>query len=112
MGIKELRSECLKWQAAIGLKDWKIKVVWGVPTKEPDYWKGEIDLTSQANSWWQAEESRGIIAIYKKCEDPLGALVHELIHVRLEGHHEPYKKSYDIMYERGINAITERLLGR
>jgi hypothetical protein len=109
VGIKQLRQECVRWQHALDLKDWKIKLVWGVPTQEPDYWKGEMALDAQANSWWQPEESRAIIAIDRKCEDPVGALIHELLHIRLEGHHEPYRKKYDIMYERGLNAIVESL---
>lgn len=111
MGIRELRKESEKWQTRLGLKEWDIRLVWGIASDQPDYWSGEIDHGVDANSWWQAEECRAIISIDKECADPLGTLVHELVHIRFEGHHAPDKRRYDPLYERAINATVAALLG-
>jgi hypothetical protein len=109
MRIAELRADMERLQAILGLTEWKLRLVWGRPRADPDFMKGEIAADCEANCWWSVENSTALIAIWRGVKDPLLALKHELLHLRLEGHHAPEKKKYDAHYERAINAIASAL---
>ncbi len=109
MNISQLRAESERLQVLLGLTEWTIRTVWGKPRPEPDFMKGEIGTDCEGNSWWSIENSDAVIAVWRGCADPLLTLQHELLHLRLEGHHAPEKKKYDAHYERAINAIASAL---
>ena len=87
--------------------EWKINVKWGTPAEQPDYDKGEMDEGSVGNALWHPEECEAWIYLQRGAGQLEETLLHELLHIRLEGHREPVK--YDAMYERAINAITAAL---
>lgn len=111
MGIRQLRVLAKEWQAKLGLTEWEIKVAWGKLSDSPDPAKYEMYPDCEGNTWWFTEDFRVIILIRKGCEDLEGTLVHELLHVLIEGHRTAPAK-YDPLYERAINKLTKALLRR
>lgn len=106
MTIRDLRKACKDYQNKLRLTEWQIRVVWGRVCDQPDYWAGEMDRDCEGNAWWSVEERRAIILLARASRTPLETLKHELLHLRLEGHHDPAKKRYDEHYEWGLNAIA------
>jgi hypothetical protein len=106
MTIRELRRKASEYQIKLRLTEWDIRVVWGRPSDQPDYWADEMDRDCDGNAWWSVEERRAIILLSRASIAPLETLKHELLHLRLEGHHAPEKKRYDQHYEWGLNAIA------
>ena len=101
MKIGELRKVAKEWQSRLGLDHWKIEVRHG---KE-----GEMDPSWCACVTWSCEYHSAFILVHKNhCTEH--SIVHELLHVRLEGHLvKPLK--YDSMYEFSLNHITDTLIG-
>lgn len=60
-------------------------------------------------SWWHTEELRGYVEIAPRASDKEGTLVHELLHIVLQGHSE-LPEGYDVELERAINRITGALV--
>ena len=108
MKIAELRKDARAWQERLGLTEWQIQVNWGKPSQQPDYSKGEMDAGSVGNACWHTEECRAWIYLRRGSEHLRETLVHELLHIRLEGHREPVR--YSPLYERALNAIVAALL--
>lgn len=96
MNIKELRAHLVHWQHKLNLADWRISIKWGAPGHQ---------------GWcsWHPEEQYGEIQINKSTLDPVSTLVHELLHIVLEGHQE-HTREYSIPFERAINKIAAALL--
>jgi len=107
LGIRYLRKVCREYQIKLRLMEWDIRVGWGREVDDPDYWAGEMDRDCEGNAWWSVEERRAIILLAKGSSAPLETLKHELLHLRLEGHHDASKKRYDEHYEWGLNAIAD-----
>lgn len=107
IGIRELRKAAQEYQALLGLTEWTIHVRWGEPAEKPDYDKGQMDEGSVGNALWHAEECEAWVYLKRGAPDPQATLLHELLHIRLEGHKQPVR--YDAMYERAINAIASAL---
>jgi hypothetical protein len=108
VSIGELRSELARLQPLLGLTEWQIRVQWGKPSERPDYSKGEMDAGSVGNACWHTEECRAWIYLRRGSDNLRETLIHELLHVRLEGHRENPMR-YDALYERALNAIAAAL---
>lgn len=100
MTIRELRKECRKWQDLLGLSQWKIELRWATRTEAKE---------AQGSAVWHPDEERAWIVV-SRTSDQRATLIHELLHVRWEGH-KPYG-GYSVHQERAINAITAALLSR
>ncbi len=113
MTIRELRQEARVWQEKLGLHEWTLIVRWGKQPPsgmEPDPTKFEMMLNCDGNALWSPENASALILIDKKAPGKRHTLVHELLHVRFEGH-QPKPKKYDPLYERAINVLVAALLG-
>lgn len=109
MKIRDLRKRAKYWQGRLGLKDWNVAVHWGVKTPgNPNPWNCEMTEDSVGNSTWSVEEAKAVILLDKRAPEVEETLLHELMHVRMEGH-APIGK-YDAHYERGINALVKALM--
>jgi len=108
MTIRELRGHAASWKKRLGLREWEIQVHWGSPSKAPDPSQLEMSEDCDGNAWWFTEESHALILINKRSQIPLETLIHELLHVRLEGH-KPAPGKYDPLYERALNTIAKEL---
>lgn len=107
MGIRELRRKAEEYRQALGLTEWVIRVSWGRPSENPDYSKGEMDADATGNACWHTEECLAWIYLRRGSDNLLETLIHELLHIRLEGHRDPVR--YDPLYERALNAIASAL---
>ncbi len=99
MRIAELRETCRYWQTELGLTDWRIHL------RFPK--AGEISQEYAGHTYWKPEYPEGLIIVDRSA----GAhtIVHELLHIRLEGHRIACKR-YDPLYERALNCLAEALL--
>ena len=100
MTLKEMRRECALWQDKLGLQQWKIEL------RHPH--KGEMPEEWAACVSWSAEYASARILIHRK-HMTLHAMVHELLHVCLEGYNER-PRTYTPQYELALNKLTEALL--
>lgn len=113
MKISELRLAAGEWQARLGLHEWELLIAWGKKAQPgclPEIKKLEMDDDCEGNCYWQPEHPFGIILLRRKSTAHLHTLVHEMLHLRLEGH-QNQPNDYDPLYERSINALTAALLG-
>lgn len=109
LSIKEIRKEATHWQRELGLGDWEIQVNWGRPAAVPNFDKGEMEADSVGNVCWHTEESVAWVYLRRGAGNVQETLVHEMLHVRLEGHREAPMR-YDPLYERALNAIATALV--
>ncbi len=108
MTITALRKSAVEWRDKLGLSEWTIHVAWGNPVDgDPDLEKGEMSRGCVGNTWWHTEESRAVIVLHRG--QGLDTLIHEMLHIRIEGH-RAYPLKYDPLYERAINCITAALM--
>ena len=107
MTTYQLNQAANRWQRVLGMSEWEI-VVKLAPGREMVQ-DGE---PLEGSAWWIPESSppSAEIKIRARSERQEETLVHELLHVRLEGHKAVRK--YDPMYERGLNAIASALMVR
>jgi hypothetical protein len=101
MPIKKLRGLCQLWQSRLGLKDWAITVRYGKPS--------DMTPSCVGNSSWEPDQQTAEVIILRPRyipHDIEGTLIHELLHVRFEGHRAP---KVDTHLERAINAVTTAL---
>jgi hypothetical protein len=99
--LEELRATCLRWQAILQLRDWRIKVEFG----RPEDMAGELGEVV-----WDAEDATAKIKIAPNQKRPEATLVHELLHVRMEGH-APNDGTHEVGYERNLNHLQRALMG-
>ncbi len=97
MKIAKARTLCLEWQKRLGLTEWFVAVKWG---KLPE---GEA-----ANIEWN--HGRLTAEMTLRRGEGEHTVVHELLHLRLEGHSEPHPENLD--YERAINVLATVLIGK
>lgn len=109
MTIRELRKCAHGWQVALGLTEWKLTVAWGKPAADPNPARLEMSEDCEGNAWWFTEDSHALILIRRRCTEPEETLVHELLHVLIEGHRAAPAR-YDPLYERAINKLTAALV--
>lgn len=107
MTLKRLRTLAKKWIVALRLTDWEIDFKLVPNTEELGKCAGTCV--------WQTEYKTATIEIAG--DQPPGeieeTLIHELLHLALEGHKPLTQKyKYDAMYERGLNVISEALAAK
>ena len=107
MTLKRLRTLAKKWIVALRLTDWDIDFKLVPDTEELGKCAGTCV--------WQTEYKTATIEIAG--DQPPGeieeTLIHELLHLALEGH-KPLTQNYkyDAMYERGLNVISEAMAAK
>lgn len=103
MKLQELRATCKQWATKLGLAHWKISIRW-MNEEESEEHPGINGFC-----YWSADHTHGWIRISKDSEDILHTTIHEILHLRLDGHLPmTYKKSVPL--EVTINALTAALL--
>ena len=106
MKLRELRRLLKIWAKRLRVDDWELNVKWG----KPDNMTGE---GVQGNIFFEPEFRRALIVLlalkYREEEgdSPEEDLIHELLHLVLQGHGTRMK--YDAMFERGLNQIAHAL---
>ena len=107
MNIRQLRKLLEFWVEILNLPEWKIEVKWGT--------KKNLEECVGRN-YFSIEELDSLILIDKNGDDIEGTLVHELLHLVLDGHRDvDLTNKYDPMLERAINrtaAAMIKLVGR
>jgi hypothetical protein len=99
MKLRTTRSLCKYWQAVLNLPEWTIKL------RRP-----EKDECSDAIAWiyWSPEELTATLVMRAHAEED--SLVHELLHLVLDGHKNYASELYSELHERSINRITASLI--
>lgn len=99
MTLAILRSRLTYWQHRLNLPEWTIRVNWGSKREMGD---------SVGLCLWHTEEQAAIVKILRGQPDTEETLVHELLHIVLQGHDE-LKDDYSVNLERAINRIAHAL---
>jgi hypothetical protein len=101
--IRAARRILAEQQARLGLHEWVIHLAWGG--------KDEMD-GMDGTCIWLPEYAQANIHLNRMQPDAEipRTIMHELIHVCLQGH-APHTGKYSEMMERGINRIVDALLG-
>jgi len=97
MSLRDLELRTAYWQGRLNLREWRISVRWG-SAKE---FHGRI--------WWNTEELTATMEINKYTKNKEETLVHELLHLVLQGHEE-LTAEYDVNLEKAINRIAAALI--
>ncbi len=106
--MADLRRDLAFWQAALGLQHWRIDLKRGVPVKgEAKPFTAELPDNWVGATWWTVEDPNVVISIRKG--EGTHTLVHELLHLRLEGH-RPCPARYNPHYERALNHLADALM--
>lgn len=90
------------WQRVLRLGDWDITVR-TVPSRDLIYLDGD---PCDGLTHWNTENMEADIKLRRGVGEEV--LVHELLHVALDG--EGGQKEYNALYERGINRIAGGLM--
>lgn len=105
MTIAEVRSAAAYWAERLRLNDWEITVQFA-PTETMD------SHESDGLAMWSAEHRTAVILLRRKQDDLEQTIVHELLHVALQGHvPQTASDTYDVAEERSINAIADAMTG-
>lgn len=106
MTTRNLNSRILSWALELGLADWAIEGTFVKETQSPD---------TCAEISWQPEWKEATIC-FRKEQHLLKTgrsmdhfIVHELLHLLLEGH-KPITTEYDPSYEAALNTIASLLV--
>lgn len=112
MSIRELRRRLKFWQAQLGLKDYAINLHWGTFVEKPigDINFDELEICEDLDGWidWSTEHAYADLVMRKRNAKE-ETLVHELLHLKLEGH-KPRPGKYDPLYERALNDLARALI--
>ena len=113
--ISRLRAFTEAWASRLGLGDasdggWEISVLWATKTHESS---GLIDADCAGSCSWMVEHKQAFIYVSRRMNadwpEIQETLLHELLHIRLEGHLDRAKR-YDAHYEHAINYLSKMLL--
>ncbi len=113
--IKSIRDLVSYWQrgseqGGLGLQDWRIQTAW-YREKERESPLLELDEVAAILWWPESRFAKLRIRRRRDLEDYEDDVLHELCHLRLEGH-KPCVHGRDPQYEWGLNAIVEALLAK
>lgn len=105
MTLKALRELGRRWQAHLRLADWTIKFdfMTKAHSKEHPEWNGFVV--------WDDQHHSASIRISKDAQDITHALVHELMHIRLEGHVPMEEANTSSNWEFVMNTMATVLTG-
>lgn len=104
MTLRELRKCAARWQEALNLREWKIRVDWGTGDESPE--SGPVVGCCQ----WNAEELQAKIHITRGSVSQEETLVHEMLHIVYQGHLEAVPEEYDVHLERALNRTAAALV--
>lgn len=93
----QIAKQCKYWQRRLGLREWSITVEIVSKTNMP-----KVLGTCR----WSTEETSALIELREDADE--STLVHELLHLVIDGH-KVYKR-YSPPTERAINRIAAALL--
>lgn len=108
MTQRQLNKLVKTWAHRLGIDDWKITTLF-----KSEYEMGE----NEGLCYYYTEYRRAEIHILRECDREEGCdsientVVHELLHIVLEGHKPRLEGQYDAMFERGLNVIASVLIG-
>jgi hypothetical protein len=105
MTSRQVIAHGKRYMQLLGLTEWtgEFRVVRGLKDADGTYLDGQ--------SWWSPEERWCSIRVASGLSNEAThlTLIHELIHVALEGHLPPMTHDYDAGYEFGLNRLTKAL---
>jgi predicted metal-dependent hydrolase len=97
--LPKLRERAAYWQDRMNLREWQITVRWMTPKDG----KGNVGHCA-----WATEQLQAEIAIRAREPNQELTLVHELLHLAIQGHGN--YETYDVHVERAINRIAGALM--
>jgi len=105
-----LQSRCDYWLARFGMAEWI-----GMRPKEPGVPRVRVLVRSKkkmgesvGSCLWNAEECTAMIELLRgQGED---TLIHEMLHLVLEGHTNYEETKYSQMHERALNRLADAYL--
>lgn len=104
MTLSQLTTRCGYWADRLNLREWSIKVQFG---SKRSIHRG-LGFDAYGCIEWDTEALTAAITLQRGCKDQESTLVHELLHLVLEGHGEV--KDHDANTERAINRIAAALV--
>lgn len=106
MYLKDAKKLIAYWQTELNLRNWKIDIQWA-----PAHEMSHDDAI--ASIWWFTEDEIAHVKLVKAavCSDDIfeETIVHEMLHLRLEGH-RTIEKRYDPQYELALNRLAALLV--
>lgn len=103
MKLQELRAFCKLWAGKLGLSHWRIIIRWMTAEEEEEF------PNINGFCFWSPDHTHGWIRISKDSEDIRHTVIHEILHLRIEGS-APMTGKKNMPLEVCINAITAALL--
>lgn len=104
MTSRELARLGRRYMRDLGMPEWNAE--FRMCRKLTDDKGNPLDGRSE----WHAEERRCWISVCREAQAVEETLMHELLHVLLEGHLTPLKRDkYDPDYELGLNRLAKTL---
>lgn len=100
MTISEAREKLAFWRNVLNLPEWTIAIAWGSKREMGD---------AVGTCVWSPEEMVADIRLARRQDNPEQTIIHELIHVVLDGH-KAMNGKYNEMQERAINRLADALL--
>ena len=105
MTIQSVREAAAYWAEKLRLNDWEITVQFADNATMNKH-------ESDGLAMWSAEHRTAVILLRRKQDDIEGTLVHELLHVAIQGHiPQTAEDQYDVAEERAVNSIADALVG-
>lgn len=99
MNLRELKGQLEYWQARLNLREWSITLQWLTPKEAREF---------HGLCAWSVEDLTATIKLWQRSPKLEATLVHELLHLVLQGHRE--YETYDPTLERAINRISAALM--
>lgn len=93
MTLAVLQQLGREWQEKLNLREWSISYSWGAKGLE-------------GCCFWHPEELHADVEVSRRARAKEQTLVHELLHVVLQGHLPCPGGEYDVHLERAINRIS------
>lgn len=101
MTLKAMKEFAATWQSNLRLQEWDIKYRW---MKKEEQSSDEF-VNCNGFCVWNAQHKTAAVIISKSAESVHFTVIHELLHIRLEGHQE-LEGGTDIQLEVTINSLT------
>jgi Zn-dependent peptidase ImmA (M78 family) len=99
MTLPNLRDRAVYWRDRLNLREWAITVRWMVAKDGKE---------NVGHCTWNTERLTAEIAMKRREPDQESTLVHELLHLVMQGHGN--YEVYDVHTERAINRIASALM--
>ena len=109
MTSRDLARMGHRYMRLLGLDEWIRGATFKLVRDLKDSEGGELFATC----WWHTEERKCEVIVSAGMDErnTRSSLIHELLHLRLEGHLPPISgQEYDAGYEYALNCLTETLM--